>query len=124
MKMRAKVGKLGEDIALKYLLDEGLTLRERNWRCGHLEVDLIMEDREYVHIIEVKSRTAPYLVSPEDAVVKEKQRRLFRAASAYVKRYHFTKEVIFDIVSVTFIGEGHDEYDIEYYKGAFIPIYV
>ena len=38
----AKVGKRGEEEALDYLQQQGLELRERNWRSGHFEVDLIM----------------------------------------------------------------------------------
>jgi putative endonuclease len=114
-------GKIGEDLALDYLLAKGLRLRERNWRCSHLEVDLIMEDETFLHIVEVRSRTAPYMVSPLDSVNREKQRRLFRAASAYVKRHNIDKEVIFDIVTITYEEDSHY---IEYHKGALIPLYV
>jgi putative endonuclease len=114
-------GKRGEDIAYEYLLRLGLRPLVRNWRCGHLEVDIIMEDQRYIHIVEVRSRTAPYLVSPLDSVDKTKQRKLFRAASAYAKKHKVTKEIIFDIVSVTYLGES---YDIEYFEGAFYPLYV
>ncbi len=114
-------GKIGEDLALDYLLANGLKLRERNWRCGHLELDLIMEDDTFLHIVEVRSRTAPCMISPLESVNREKQRRLFRAASAYVIRHNITKEVIFDIVAITY--EGAEHY-IEYHKGALIPLYV
>lgn len=114
-------GKVGEDIALEYLLGRGLKMRERNWRCGHLEIDLIMEDERFIHIVEVKSRSYPYLVSPADSVDKTKQRHLFKAASAYAKRYRIKKEIIFDIVSVTYIEH---EYNIEYLEGAIIPLYI
>lgn len=114
-------GKIGEDLALDYLLAKGLRLRERNWRCGHLEVDLIMEDDTFLHIVEVRSRTVPYMLSPSDSVNRSKQRKLFRAASAYVAGYDIRKEVIFDIVAITYEG---DKYEIEYYEGALIPLHV
>lgn len=114
-------GKRGEKIALQHLLRRGLRLRERNWRCGHLELDLVMEDDSRIHIIEVRSRTAPYLISPLESVDRTKQRKIIRAASAYVKRYRIRKEVVFDIVSITYF---EDKYNIEYYEGAFFPLYI
>lgn len=114
-------GKRGEKIALQYLLNRGLRIRDRNWRCGHLELDLVMEDENLIHIIEVRSRTAPYLISPLDSVDRTKQRKIIRAASAYMKRFRIRKEVVFDIVSVTYFENG---YNIEYYEGAFFPLYI
>ncbi|MBQ0006020.1 MAG: YraN family protein, partial [Alistipes sp.] len=58
---RKNVGRAGEDSALQFLLGKGLTLMERNWRHRHLEVDLIMLGDDGVHIVEVKSRTAPIM---------------------------------------------------------------
>ena len=38
---RIRVGKAGEDIAAGFLIKAGHTILERNWRSGHLEIDLI-----------------------------------------------------------------------------------
>lgn len=114
-------GKMGEELALKHLLGKGLRLRERNWRCGHLEIDLIMEEERFLHIIEVRSRTVPYMVSPAESVVKGKQRRIFRAAASYARRHNIRKEIIFDIVSVTYDNGG---YDIEFLEGVLLPLYI
>lgn len=114
-------GKKGEDLALEFLLKRGLELRERNWRCGHLEIDLIMEDEKFVHIVEVRSRTVPYLVSPAESVATQKQRRIFRAAASYARRHYIRKEIIFDIVSITYEGEN---YDLEFLEGVLIPFYI
>lgn len=119
--MERAEGKIGENLALRYLEKRGLRLLERNWRYGHLEVDLIMEDDLYLHIIEVRSRTAPYLISPAETVDWKKQRRLAKAAAAYIRRNNIGKEVLFDIVAITYEGKN---YKLEYYQGAFIPLYV
>ena len=55
--------------------------------------------------------------SVRSSVNREKQRRLFRAASAYVKRHNIDKEVIFDIVAITYEEDSHY---IEYHKGGLI----
>ena len=41
-------GEKGERLALEYLLKRGYTLRAKNYRAGHREIDLILEDREGV----------------------------------------------------------------------------
>lgn len=49
-------GKAGEDEALSYLVRQGLTLIERNFRCRGGEIDLIMQDGGEVVFVEVSSR--------------------------------------------------------------------
>lgn len=115
------IGKRGEDIALAYLLKKGLVLRERNWRCNHLELDLVMESDMFLHIVEVRSRSEPYLVSPIDSVIKKKQTMIVKGAMAYIKRKNIKKEISFDIVTVTYYKDH--SYDIKYYERAFYPIY-
>ena len=38
---RAQTGRTGEDAACRYLTEQGHTILERNWRSGHLEIDII-----------------------------------------------------------------------------------
>lgn len=121
--MKRVDGKKGEDIALEYLLKRGFVLRDRNWRCHHLEIDLVMEDEKYLHIVEVRSRREPYLVSPIDSVIKKKQNRIVKACSAYIKKFNILKEVSFDVVSITFFSEANRGYKVEFYERAFYPIY-
>jgi putative endonuclease len=118
----AKIGKRGEDEALKYLQQMGMTLRERNWRSGHFEVDLIMEGAEALHIVEVKSlTTASGGRSAFDKVDTKKQKNLVRAARRYIALKGIKKEVQFDIVAVTFRGS---KAEIEYVPSAYFPMYV
>lgn len=125
MNNRGKLGKTGEDEICKYLIANGHTILERNWRAGRLEIDIISLAADGIHFAEVKSRTAPVQGEPEDAVNSLKQRHIAKAA----KRYMALKggslgdniEVWFDIASVTFDG---DETRINYLPGAFFPIYV
>ena len=39
---------------------KGFRIVERNWRMGHLEVDLIAESRKEIVFAEVKARTTTY----------------------------------------------------------------
>ena len=55
MEERAKLGKMGEEIALQFLIGKGMKLLARNWRNGHKVRDLIMEEENYLRIIEVRT---------------------------------------------------------------------
>ena len=52
---RRDLGKKGEDIACRLLEEKGHTILERNWRSGHLEIDIISLDQDGIHFVEVKA---------------------------------------------------------------------
>ena len=53
-------GIAGEDLATNLLLQKGYRILERNWHCGHLEVDIIAETDDYLVIVEVKTRKSDF----------------------------------------------------------------
>ena len=116
---KSETGRRGEEVALAWLQERGFRLRDRNWRSGHKELDLVMESAERVHIVEVKTLTAPLLIQPFEKVDAAKQQRLVAAARHYVAVQQVRKEVQFDVVSVVFNG-GRTE--VEYIPEAFYPI--
>lgn len=123
---RMTLGKMGEDVACGFLSGNGHTIIERNFRTGHLEIDIISLDRNGVHFVEVKSRMAPVAVSPEENVTAAKQRKVAEAASRYLrmskdKRISGDLEVNFDVVAVTF--DGGNEI-VEWFPNAFYPMYL
>ena len=65
-------GQDAEQIAAEYLLKEGYTIRERNWRMGKYEIDLILEKDNTIVFVEVKARRGDN-IAPVDAVDLRKQ---------------------------------------------------
>ena len=51
---------IGETEAAKMLEAKGFRIVERNWRMGHLEVDLIAESKNEIVFAEVKARTSTF----------------------------------------------------------------
>ena len=49
------LGKAGEDAAAKYLEQNGYTIRDRNWRKNHLELDIVADKDKELIIVEVKT---------------------------------------------------------------------
>ncbi|MBQ7222151.1 MAG: YraN family protein [Bacteroidales bacterium] len=119
-KERSVIGRKGENAALEYLRQRGLTFRERNWRHGHLEVDLIFEDDRYLRIVEVKTLLERDGFSPSENVTRRKAEKLISAARHYVTEKHPGKEVAFDVVTVVIKDDG--EMEIDYIPEAFWPL--
>ena len=122
---RQALGKTGEDIACRYLQGMGHTILERNWRCGHLEIDIISADAEGIHFVEVKTRQKNIQAPPQENVDAGKQRRLTKAALRYLCSAKGLPvrdpECIFDIIAITFEGENAN---VEWIPQAFIPLYI
>lgn len=88
MATNQSLGRLGEQIALRYLQQQGYTVVARNWRCAEGavrgEVDLVALDHATLVICEVKTRRRADVDEALEAVTPIKQRRLRRLAGAYV----------------------------------------
>jgi len=126
MTPRMELGRRGEDVACGFLSGKGHTIVERNYRSGHLEIDIITLDKDGVHFVEVKSRVAPVAVSPEENVTAAKQKKVADAALRYLhtskdKRLSADLEVSFDVVAVTFDGGGEI---VEWFPNAYYPMYL
>lgn len=109
-------GKIGEQMAAKYLTDKGYIILEHNYRRGHLEIDLIALDGDNLVIVEVKSRAYDTVLQPEDAVVHKKRLALIRLANEYVKMHGRKENVRFDIVSIVSNANGTE---IKHIKNAY-----
>ena len=113
-----ELGKQGEEIATTYLLRQGYIILDKNWRAGRNEIDLIAKDKDYLVIFEVKSRSKDAFGEPEEAVTRDKQMALIRAANAYIFKHNISLETRFDIISII---HNKNETRINHLKDAFYP---
>lgn len=121
---RHRLGRLGEDLACDYLRSIGHTIIERNWRKGHLEIDIISTDPAGIHFVEVKSRQQNIQAPPQENVGTLKQARITKAALCYLNSPDRIQagnmECFFDVIAVTISNEG---VHIEWIPQAYIPLY-
>ena len=113
----ANHGRLGEDMAHRYLRRSGCTVVARNYRppSGHGEIDLVVWDREQLVFVEVKTRATAEFGEPDRAVDGEKRLRLARAARDYARRAGVEwSNVRFDIVAIVLAPQR-----IEWLRDAF-----
>lgn len=116
MLSRVAQGAVAEDLALRYLEIQGLTLVTRNFRCRTGELDLIMCDGEHLVFVEVRSRRHARYGAPAESVTRTKQQKLLRAAAFYLQRQCLDLPCRFDVVAVLQPGgEPH----IEWIRDAF-----
>lgn len=115
------LGRLGEEMACDFLQSRGQRILQRNWRCGHLEIDIISEAPDGLHFVEVKACTTPLVIDPHEKVDPRKQQRISSAALSYLNARGSDQEVFFDVVSIVFDGARAD---LQYFPQAWIPIYV
>jgi putative endonuclease len=115
------IGKQGEDMAAVWYLERGYRLRDRNWRTGHLECDLILEKEGELIFAEVKTRSGTGFGPPESFVTLKKQRDLLFLANRYVQQKELDLSCRFDIVSILF-REGRQE--IKIIESAFTAVSV
>jgi putative endonuclease len=84
MTKRAEVGAWGEAIAARYLSEHGYTVRERNWRAGHGELDIVVEQEGEIIFVEVRTRRSDTFGVPEESLDARKQAKLIETAQAYL----------------------------------------
>ena len=113
------IGKSGESHACTLLENLGFKIREKNWRHGHDEIDIIAEDQEFIIFVEVKTRKNKNYGSPEVFVNRKKQGFMIRAANTYMIRKDLDKEARFDIIAVTGLGPNPE---VVHIPNAFYPI--
>jgi putative endonuclease len=103
------VGQEWESVAEKHLKEAGYKIRARNFRTKVGEIDFVAEDGGVLCFIEVKGRHSTRFGIPEDAVNAEKQRRIFRAAEAYLQRERLENtRCRFDVVAIFQDGTAPD----------------
>lgn len=112
------IGQLGEEVACRYLAQLDYHLLHRNWRCGHLEVDIVADDYGEIVFVEVKTRTSEHIADALDAVTLEKRKNLLQAAKAYMAYFCIDRPYRFDVVTV--VGQ-QPPFQITHIPNAFTP---
>jgi len=96
-------GRRGEDLAHRFLQDQGMVVVARNWRprSGAGELDLVAWEGQTLVFVEVKTRASDEFGTPDRAIGPEKRTHLWRAAREYTRRAGVDwQRVRFDVVNV------------------------
>lgn len=111
------LGACGEDLAAAFLRKRGYEIVCRNYRCSFGEIDIVARHRRQLCFVEVKSRRTRSHGTPQESVGRRKQRKLSMVALQFMQRYNLLDaHARFDVVAVSFSGQGHT---IEFIENAF-----
>lgn len=99
---KRKTGSAYENLAAKYLEDNGFKILERNFFCKFGEVDIIAQEDDYLCFIEVKYRKVAGSGNPFEAVDFRKQKKISSVFDYYIMTHPYMNkfQVRFDVVGI------------------------
>ena len=93
------LGQHSEQAACRYLTDQGCRLICKNYRCRFGEIDLIMQDQEYLIFVEVRYRRNLAYGGSLQSITRSKQKKIIKTAQHYLN-YHPTDDATrFDVIA-------------------------
>ncbi len=110
------LGQQGEDLALKFLQQKGLTLIQRNYRSRLGEIDLVMKDQEHIVFVEVRFRSSPDFGGALFSVDRRKQSKLIKCAQHYIVNTAGQHSFRFDVIA---ISPSASQHEIQWIPNAF-----
>lgn len=114
-----QLGKAGEKEAVEFLIKQGLTIRETNWRMDKLEIDIIAQEPGMVlHVVEVKTRSNDEYFDPMRSITRAKKQHMVASANAYINYFRLQCEIQYDVIIL--IGSPGN-FKLEYYPDLFVP---
>lgn len=109
-------GKLGEQKAVDFLVENGYEIKYKNYRHLKAEIDIIAQKENILAIVEVKSRSSDFLENIAETVNQKKIKLLVLAADYYVTENDLDIDVRFDIITILKKGK---QFQLEHLKDAF-----
>jgi putative endonuclease len=116
MAQHNELGKLGEELAIKFLQKWGYKILETNWTYQKAEIDIIAQKENTLAVVEVKTRSSIDFGLPQDAVKSKKIQLLVKAVNEYVITKDLDVNVRFDIIA---IYKKDNQFKIEHLTDAF-----
>lgn len=117
------IGFAVEQQAREYLEKKGLIFKESNYQCELGEIDLIMQDAEFLVFIEVRFRDNNKYGGALASVSRSKQTKIIRTAKLYLLEKKLYDKVFcrFDVIT----GESIDgTLVIDWIKSAFTENFI
>lgn len=112
------IGLLAEETALQFLLSHKLRLLTRNYRTRKGEIDLILNDKDDIVFVEVRSRSRYDYGTAAETINSQKKQKLIMTARHFLQKRNllYRANSRFDVVAIQF---QNDKTEIEWLKNAF-----
>lgn len=117
---RQQTGERGEALAEQALVEAGLRIRERNWRCPAGEIDIVaeetapdyargVEDATWLVLVEVRTRRGSAFGTARQSFPPKKQAKLREVAQHYLQSTGWDGPWRIDAVAVQLTPGGQVE---------------
>lgn len=83
LKSKTSKGKLGEELAAKFLIKNGYKIIERNFHSRVGEIDIIAKDSDTLVFVEVKTRWSKKFGLPAESVTGRKLKSIIKTGQYY-----------------------------------------
>lgn len=97
--VRKNLGSLGEDLARRFLVKKRYRFIDKNVRTKIGEIDLLMQDKNDIVIVEVKTKTGVFFGSGAEMVGYSKQQKLILLAKELSGSFP-KKQIRIDVVEI------------------------
>ena len=118
---RKQIGSAAEQHVRDYLERKGYVFRHANWRFGHGELDLVMDDGDEIVFVEVKARRSEAAGRAEEGISRKQQGILLRTGDLYTQNVPEAagKYWRIDLVAIT-LGYDGEVREITHYQNAVV----
>lgn len=116
MAQHNELGKIGEQIAVDFLIKKGYTIKERNWHFKKAEIDIIAQLENILIAVEVKTRSTDVFGDPQEFIKPKQKNLLITAMNEYVIFKDLDVDVRFDVIGII---KNQKEIKIEHLEDAF-----
>ena len=99
-----EIGKIGENLAKTFLMKQGFSILDRNYRIPQGEIDLVAKKDKILHFIEVKSikvrnchEIESLTIRPEDNMTFSKWSKFVLTVQSYLKHKNVPHETRYQV---------------------------
>lgn len=96
----AQTGKLGETIAVDFLIQQDFSILQTNFHSLYGEIDIIAQKNCKIHFVEVKTRKNLSFGLPIQSYHYAKQQKIIKTAFIYLDKIQEKRSFQFDFISI------------------------
>jgi len=116
MDYNKELGKRGEEIAAKYLRQNGYQIIQTNFRARYGELDVVAKTREGTLVfVEVKTRVGDQYGEPIESVTPWKLREVVKTAEFYLLKNRLDCDWRIDVVAVA-LNPDQTDFEVEHFE--------
>ena len=113
------IGSYTENIAATYLLSNGYSILDRNYRNKFGEVDIICQKDNIIIFVEIKSRYTNSFGSPLESVSCHKQKKIILLSKFYILYKKLSDfNIRYDVIEI-YLNHLNNTYEVNHLEDAF-----